>query len=444
MHTTLSPPQPPTPSTAPPTLPSILRAALFRFAFVYWLLIVIILCANEDVGLTWIGTLIRWAWNPIVVWTGNHVLGIPYELDPAINGSGDKTSDWVGVFVAATVAALATVVWSLVDRRATRDPALRSLLRVVLRYTLAFALLGYGLSKLCLLQFPAPGPSRLLQPYGSSSPMGLLWTFMGASPSYEIFAGAAEVLGALLLLFRRTTTLGALLLATVLVNVVMLNFCFDVPVKINSAHYLGMCIFLIGPDLGRLAHVLLFNRATQPAPADPVSPSRSRRVARRVVKYGVIAFILIQEVRSDLRFLAMRAARTSYDGLWNVVTFRRDDHDVPAIVTDSTRWQRIRFQSADGKLYVRWHFMDRSYGDLYTAVIDEPRQTMTLTPDLDPAKPATSPVTFRYLRTDPDHVTLEGQLGAATLSVQLARFDPRDMLLVNRGFHWINEVPFNR
>jgi hypothetical protein len=30
------------------------------------------------------------------------------------------------------------------------------------------------------------------------------------------------------------------------------------------------------------------------------------------------------------------------------------------------------------------------------------------------------------------------------LTVQLTRVDPRKMLLVGRGFHWINEVPFNR
>ena len=59
-----------------------------------------------------------------------------------------------------------------------------------------------------------------------------------------------EVLGALLLLFRRTTALGAAVLAVVLVNVVMMNFCYDVPVKINGVHYLGAIQPLIGSCRG--------------------------------------------------------------------------------------------------------------------------------------------------------------------------------------------------
>jgi hypothetical protein len=41
--------------------------------------------------------------------------------------------------------------------------------------------------------------------------MGILWTFMAASTGYTIFAGLAEAVAGLLLLFRRTSTLGALL-----------------------------------------------------------------------------------------------------------------------------------------------------------------------------------------------------------------------------------------
>jgi hypothetical protein len=42
------------------------------------------------------------------------------------------------------------------------------------------------------------GGDRLLKPYGESSPMGLLWTFMGYSTGYNLFTGGAEALGGLL------------------------------------------------------------------------------------------------------------------------------------------------------------------------------------------------------------------------------------------------------
>src|SRR5262245_9504776 len=82
------------------------RAVLFRFAFVYWMLIFMVLASNEDTGLIWFGKIVSPVWNPIAIGFGKHVLGIGYELNTAIYGSGDKTADWVGVLLAAIVAAV--------------------------------------------------------------------------------------------------------------------------------------------------------------------------------------------------------------------------------------------------------------------------------------------------------------------------------------------------
>jgi hypothetical protein len=39
---------------------------------------------------------------------------------------------------------------------------------------------------------------------------------------------------------------------------------------------------------------------------------------------------------------------------------------------------------------------------------------------------------------------MTGMLSRDLLVVTLRKIDPSRYLLVNRGFHWINEVPFNR
>src|SRR5262249_52265293 len=126
--------------------------------------------------------------------------------------------------------------------------------------------------------FPGPGLDRLLQPFGDASPMGLLWTLMGASKLYNVFSGTAEMLGGLLLTLRRTTLLGALVSAAVLVNVVMLNFSYDVPVQLFSLHLLAMSLFLPLPDMRRLADLFLWNR---PAPAARIEPLFGRRWLHR-------------------------------------------------------------------------------------------------------------------------------------------------------------------
>ena len=78
----------------------------------------------------------------------------------------------------------------------------------------------------------------------------------------------------------------------------------------------------------------------------------------------------------------------------------------------------------------------RSYGSQY----DEKKGTVYLSPPGN--KSYSNPLT--YSRPDADHVLLEGKLDGNALSVKLRKVDTSKFLLVNRGFQWINERPFNR
>src|SRR5262249_49300959 len=157
-----------------------------------------------------------------VLWVGSHVFGT--EITVRTNGSGDTTWDYVRVFCLLCLAGVATAVWSLLDRRRTGYPRLFQALRVDVRLYLAAILITYGAVKVIKSQFPNPTLDRLVQPFGDASPMGLLWTFMGASPGYNLFAGGGELLAGLLLTTRRTTLLGALLGLGVMGNVAALTF----------------------------------------------------------------------------------------------------------------------------------------------------------------------------------------------------------------------------
>jgi hypothetical protein len=168
------------------------------------------------------------------------------------------------------------------------------------------------------------------------------------------------------------------------------------------------------------------------------------RIARWVVKYGVIGYVLFGLVKARLD----RDDQTSnawYNNYWSVTSFSRDGQDIPAIITDATRWKRVRFDARTTPPIVRWRFMDDSIGVLYAVAIDETAQTMTLKPsDLEKPKQPAPEVVFHYARTDADHLTHDGKVGDNLLSVKLQRFDPKGMLLTTRGFHWISEAPFNR
>ena len=172
--------------------------------------------------------------------------------------------------------------------------------------------------------------------------MGLLWTFMGASPAYTIFAGACEMVGGLLLIPRRTTLLGALVCMGVLGNVVMLNFCYDVPVKLFSSHLFLLALFLAAPDLRRLADLLVFNRRVEPAD-DPLFAGERYHVTALVFRTLFLAgFAVLRSTRPTrlTRPTAPAAPKSPFYGVWNVDELAMDGVARPPLLTDESRWRR--------------------------------------------------------------------------------------------------------
>lgn len=260
-----------------------LRTAGLRFLCVYFLLY----CRPWPLGeLPGTGRFFGW-WNAGREWlianVGKHGLGIERSLAPFPTGSGDTTRDWVAFVAMLALALLLTTVWSFVDVR-TRHPWLGVLLRTGLRYVLAVALLGYGTAKFGDGQFRALEPAELTATWGDTSPMGVVWRFMGASTAYTAFTGVVECGAGLLLLWRPTATLGGLFAAGAMTNVVLLNFCYDVPVKLYSSHLLLMALLVVVGDRQRLLGVLLWHRAVPAAPG--TAPCRPRRAVRRAGRGG--------------------------------------------------------------------------------------------------------------------------------------------------------------
>jgi uncharacterized membrane protein YphA (DoxX/SURF4 family) len=415
------------------------RRALTRFGFSYWLLFCVYI-VPEIFDVEAIES-IRKVWDWLGLLVGHHLLGITDEIRTATTGSGDRTIDWLVLLAIVLLSTIATGVWTLVDSKGRHDERVRELVRVAMRYTLGFVIMTYGFAKMSSEhgQFPPPGVGRMVRTYGESSPMGILWTFMGTSQAYVKFSGLAEILGGALVLFRRTTFAGALVLIGVMLNVVLLNFCYDVPVKINSAHYLVMAVVLLGPDLRRLVDVVLLRRAVAAPPPLPVRRFRGRRLPVVLAKTAVIGtYLVLTYLALDVR---TGAPTRWFDGWWEVSSFQRNGQPVPAVIDDKTRWRRIKFETTSDRSLMRWHNMDGSFGELLiVAEITEHSVSFKTAAD---DKPVTT-YTFALAHPDADHMTLTGKVGTDELVVTFHRLDAGQMRLLNRGFHWISEVPFNR
>lgn len=418
---------------------------LFRFLCGYFLLYSLPSTGRVSIleSIPYGGFVFSWyvgMWKAICPWVGIHLFHLSGRAVTYFpTGSGDTTLDYIQNLLFVLVALAAALIWSVVDRKRGDYQRLEAWLRLLVRYTLAFTLFGYGFAKVFPLQFRPPNLQRLIEPYGDFSPMGALWWFMGASVPYIIFAGAAEVTGGLLLLFRRTTTLGSLVAFGVMLNVMMLNYCYDVPVKLYSTNLVLMALYLASGDLRRLFDFFVRNRAT-PA-ADQSAPRFSRPWARisamvfQVLFVGYTLFGSIYGGWQGYRAAYINPPRPPIYGLYEVEQFTRNGRDIPPLVTDGTRWGKV---VAESPAFVTVKMMDDSLRG-YQAQYDAAKSSVMLTAPNDKKK-----YSLHYARQDADHLAIEGSLPDGTVAMRLRKIDRSSFLLMSRGFHWINEVPLNR
>ncbi len=380
-----------------------------------------------------------WPIRPIVLWTAIHIFRLAKPPAYADTGSGDKTFDWVLVFCLLLFAALATAIWSILDRKRQNYVTMHKWFRLAIRFFLAGQMITYGLSKAVPLQMPFPYLTRLLTPYGNFSPMGVLWSSIGSSPGYEIFAGCSELLGGILLIFPRTTTLGALVCVADMIQVFMLNMTYDVPVKLLSFQLLLLACFLLVPDVKRLVSFFLLNRATEPSTQHPLFATR--RANRFVFAAQIVLGVWLLGMNGYLSWINWfeyggGRPKSPLYGIWDVDQQLIDGQVRPPLLTDADRWRRAIFDFPNRVAFQR---VDDSFAR-YGASINVKDKTLGLTSDTD----KTWKADFSFQCVVPDQLILDGDMDGHKTHLQLKLVDRNSFLLVNRGFHWIQEFPFNR
>jgi len=422
----------------------------FRFVFVYFTFAFLssILQLVPLLGLA--GAWHDEAAQPFYVWVGRTAFGVEITVFP--NGSSDTTYNWVQFASHLVFAAAATLVWSVVDWRRPSYPWLKDGLWIAMRFVLASAMFSYGINKVFGLQFQEPMMQRLLQPYGESSPMGLLWTFMGASQSYTMFAGWMETIGGLLLCFRRTQLVGALWTAGVMANVFVLNLFYDVPVKIYSFHLLVLALVIAAPDMPRLVRMFVLNRRTEPADLDgPWAGPRVRPWMRRTalgVKLAWVGFtvpLMFWEMAEMRYTYGALAPKGDLDGTWEVIEFRRDGVVLPPLVTEETRWRYFTLVDRPEWRQAIVTHMKGVNGRWRLEINDGTLQLREMTVATgDDASKTPLVGSLAYVREGEKGLRVTGEVAGVRIEAVCERRDAQDFLLMSRGFHWVNESPFNR
>jgi hypothetical protein len=373
----------------------------------------------------------------LVMWVGHTVFHVKPILAPT--GSGDTTYDWTLAFTMVTLALIGTVVWSIVDRKPTNYDRLSKWFRLFIRFALGTSLFSYGFAKLIPLQMPTLFLSRLLEPYGNFSPMGVIWYSIGAAPGYEMFLGSAEVIAGLLVMLPWTTLLGGLISAGVMTGVFIVNMTYDVPVKLFSFHLILFSLIVIAPDVRRLLNMFVLNRVvvprTEPQFGRTARANRRWRVAQLVFLVWLIASNLFQHALQWKSF-GGGAPKSALFGIWDIESMSIDGVVHPPLLTDSTRYSHAVFQTPAGMTLQR---MDQTF-QRYGTVIDTLERTISLKKGTDTSWKAS----LAYQRPTPTQLTLEGSVDGKHIQMQMTLHDLNKFLLVNRGFNWVQEQPLNR
>lgn len=383
-----------------------------------------------------------------VHWFNDHVAHVADTLVP-VNGSGDTSWAWSRMYLILAIAAIGTVVWSLVDARRPHYARAGWWLRLVVRWYVLIAALSYGIIKLFLLQMTFPALSQLATPLGDLLPMRFEWLIIGYSDKYQFFSGFAETLAGVLLLWRPTITLGLIAAAGAFANVFMINVAYDVPVKHYSAHLLLCSMFLLAWDAPRLIQMLVLNRGG--AGTGLYDLPAWWAPWKRWVAYATKALFLWQFLITPVmngwngykRAHGPQPVGVLPVGVYDVRKFVVGKTEVPLTSTDTLRWRDLIIDNAgggsvgarDGAFWVRY---GRGY---FRYKADTAAKTMAVWKTSTIPRDSTFMFTMRYEKPDSLTVRLHTVIRGDSVHVELAKTN-RHFQLAERQFHWLSE--YNR
>lgn len=235
--------------------------------------------------------------DQLVNWFGVNFLDYEQVERHYFDGWGDTVFYWVQLLLIFYSSIFFSIIIYFIRFKKYSFTPFLGVSTFIFRLYLAFMLMSYGLTKII-----PPGQFGELYYYtletkiGSLSPMELLWNFMAYSRKYTVATGLIQLFAGILLLFRKTSILGALLSIIVFTQVVLLNFFYAVPVKFFSSVLLLLSVFLILPSAKNLFNLFIKNKpSTLIIPAFPYH-FRGKNALLIFLKIVVVAYVCFDEL----------------------------------------------------------------------------------------------------------------------------------------------------
>jgi len=262
------------------------------------------------------------------------------------------SQSFTGWFIVAAIAVIGTITWTVVDRNRTAIyDNLYYWIRVIVRYRLAIGVIAYGIIKVFPLQSPYPSISNLNTPYGDFTRWKLFSISLGIVPSYETFLGFVEVAAGLLLLYRKTASVGAVIILLFTGNVFMSNIAYDGGEVVYSLYLVILALFVLSWDLQRIVRLLVLQQPTAPNSFRPKFTAKWQLYARWGVKGAFIFFFVLlysfktaTGYKKDPYQFPVTKGLPNVSGVYNVKVFRINKDTIAYSKYDPVRWQDVVFE----------------------------------------------------------------------------------------------------
>jgi len=118
---------------------------------------------------------------------------------------------------------------------------LYSILENAISFVVVFAMFIYGFGKIIQFEDGTPVDKMVSEMSGHQ----LMWAFYGYSKYFIFTLGLLEVTGGILILIKRTRLLGCLFTSTILINIILQDIFYNIPIGALKAAILYQVLILI-------------------------------------------------------------------------------------------------------------------------------------------------------------------------------------------------------
>lgn len=274
----------------------------------------------------------------------------------------------IGIIIAITF----SIKWHKKEQQSQTDFTRRfSIILGLIRYWLAFEIATYGFAKVFKTQFR----HSIIRDYTllkDASGFDLTWFYFGYSQPLTLLVAALQIGGSFLLLFRRTTLLGSLILLPIMTNILLINLFYDIAYGafLNSVLFTLALLLLVSFYWSTLQSLINTSLST----SAKTIHFWFRNCLRVLVMAGSAGFIFY--------FSTTMSKDSLLSGVWNTTNFIRNNDTLNTSnwQSDSLLWNKIYFDYNDRIAFSgNPNYFEKTKALTGNYQLDDKKQTITAT-----------------------------------------------------------------